>query len=168
VRRLPAALLVLLWSATLAAADEPPVIEHQPASCAVPSLPLSICAMVSDDVQVARARVFFRPADEKYYSIADMTFLGMSYCATLPGVRPGKTKAVEYYVQAVDDQYQAQRTSTYRLAVEPEGVCAFPPLEKDAKRAATIKVYATAKKQGKKLDEAFDPKGVTFIPQSTD
>ncbi len=88
--------------------------------------------------------------------------------ACFAGARAGKTKAVEYYVQAVDDQYQAQRTSTYRLAVEPEGVCAFPPLEKDPARAASIKVYATSKKQGKKINDAFDPKGVTFVPQTTD
>ncbi len=168
MRRLPAVLLVVLSAALPVWADDPPVIEHQPASCTVPSQPLSVCAAISDDVQVARARVFFRPADEKYYNVVDMTFGGMSYCATLPGARAGKTKAIEYYVQAVDDQYQAQRTSTYRLAVEPEGVCAFPPLEKDTTRAAAIKVFATSKKQGKKINDAFDPKGVTFVPQTTD
>jgi hypothetical protein len=168
VRRVSAALLGLFLCATLAPADDPPVIEHQPASCTIPGRALSICAAVSDDVQVARARVYFRSAEEKYFSIVEMAFFGMSYCATLPGVRPGRAKAIEYYVQAVDDQYQPQRTSTYRLTVEPEGVCAFPPLEQDAARAASIKVYATAKKQGKKVGEAFDPKGVTFIPQTTD
>jgi hypothetical protein len=74
------------------------------------------------------------------------------------------TKAIEYYVQAVDDTYQPQRTSTYRLAVQPEGVCEFPPVEKDAAKAAAIKVLATNRKQGKKLDDGFGTTGVTFVP----
>jgi hypothetical protein len=71
---------------------------------------------------------------------------------------------VEYYVQAVDDAFQPTRTSTFRLPVQPEGVCEFPPLEKDTARAAAIKVFATNRKQGRRLDEAFLPSGVTFIP----
>ena len=50
------------------------------------------------------------------------------------------------------------------MNVQPEGVCEFPPIEKDAARAASIKVYATNKKQGKKLDDAFSASGVTFVP----
>ena len=43
-------------------------------------------------------------------------------------------------------------------------MCEFPPLEKDAKRAASIRVFATNKKQGKKLPDEFLPTGVTFVP----
>ena len=92
-----------------------------------------------------------------------MAFTGVNYCGTLPGPRE-KTKAIEYYVQAVDDNYQPQRTSTFRLPVQPEGVCEFAPLEKDAAKAAAIKVLATNRKQGKKLDDGFNPTGVTFVP----
>ncbi len=143
-------------------ADEPPVIEHQPPLCAVPGRPLSLCASISDDGSVAAARVYFRRAGESYFTYVNMTFTGVSYCGTLPGPR-AKAKAIEYYVQAVDDKYQPTRTSTFRLAVEPEGVCEFPPLEKDPVKAGNIRVLATNRKQGKKLDDGFNPTGVTFV-----
>jgi hypothetical protein len=159
-------LSLLCAGAITARADDPPEIDHQPVPCAIPSRALALCAAISDDVQVAKARVYFRSTGEKHYSIVDMVFGGISYCATLPAIRAGKTAAIEYYVQAVDDQYQAQRTSTFRMVVEPEGVCEFPPLEKDAARASAIRIYASNPKQGKKLDKAFDPDGVTFVPVS--
>jgi len=145
------------------AADEPPAVEHQPAPCTVPDKPVSLCAAISDDGNVATARLYFRRAGEDYYAFVNMAFTGVSYCGTIPGPRE-KTKAIEYYVQAVDDNYQPQRTSTYRLAVQPEGVCEFPPVEKDAAKAAAIKVLATNRKQGKKLDDGFGATGVTFVP----
>ena len=143
--------------------DDPPAVEHQPAPCTVPDKPVSLCAAISDDGNVATARLYFRRAGEDYYAFVDMAFTGVSYCGTVPGPRE-KTKAIEYYVQAVDDNYQPQRTSTYRLAVQPEGVCEFPPIEKDAAKAAAIKVLATNRKQGKKLDDGFGATGVTFVP----
>jgi hypothetical protein len=153
----------LLLPAASARADDAPAVEHQPASCTVPEKPVSLCAAISDDGNVAVARLFFRRAGEDYYAVVNMAFTGVSYCGTLPGPR-AKTKAIEYYVQAVDDSYQPQRTSTYRLAVQPEGVCEFPPTEKDAVKAAAIKVLATNRKQGKKLDDGFNATGVTFVP----
>ena len=156
------ALVLLLLVAASALADDPPVVEHQPAICTVPEKPLSLCAAISDDGTVATARVYFRRAGEDYYAFVNMSFTGVSYCGTLPGPRE-KTKAIEYYVQAVDDAYQPQRTSTFRLAVQHEGVCEFPPLEKDPARAASIRVVATNRKQGKKLDDGFNPAGVTFV-----
>lgn len=153
--------LVLLPLAALA--DDPPSIEHQPALCTVPDKPLSLCAAISDDGSVAAARLHFRRAGEDYWSYVVMTFTGVSYCGTLPAPL-SRTKAIEYYVQAIDNAYQPTRTSTFRLPVEPEGVCEFPPLEKDAAKAATIKVFATNRKQGRKLDDGFHPAGVTFVP----
>jgi len=153
--------LVLLIAA-LAAADDPPAVEHQPALCTVPDKPLSLCAAVSDDGNVAVARIYFRREGEVYYSFVQMTFTGVSYCGTLPAPRE-RAKTIEYYVQAVDDAYQPARTSTFRLPVQPEGVCEFPPRENDPAKAAAIKVYATNRKQGKKLDDAFLVTGVTFV-----
>ena len=157
------AFVLLLLGAGHAAADDPPVVEHQPALCTVPDKPLSLCAAISDDGIVATARIYFRREGEDYYSFVNMSFTGVNYCGTLPGPRE-KTKAIEYYVQAVDDAYQPQRTSTFRLPVQPEGVCEFPPLEKDPAKAANIRVLATNRKQGKKLDDGFSPTGVTFVP----
>jgi hypothetical protein len=157
----PAALVLAL--AAPARADDAPAVEHQPAPCTVPDRPLSLCAAISDDGTVAAARVYFRRAGETYFTYVNMAFTGVSYCGTVPAPR-AKVKAIEYYVQAVDDKYQPARTSTFRLAVEPEGICEFPPVEKDAARAAAIRAFATNAKQGRKLDDAFAEAGVTFVP----
>ena len=145
-----------------AAADDPPVIDHQPVPCTVAGKPISMCAAVSDDVMVAKARVYFRPQGQDYYSFVDMNFTGLNYCGTVPAPREGKLKVIEYYLQAVDDQFQAQRTSTFQLRVE--GTCEFPAIEKDPRRAAAITVYATHRKQGKSLPDEFLSVGVTFVP----
>lgn len=130
----------------------------------VPEKPASLCASITDDGQVAAARIYFRPAGEKFYSFVDMVFGGLSFCGTVPGARAGKVQVLEYYVQAVDDQYESNRTSTFNLEVKPE--CEFAPLEKDPARAAAIVVHATNQKQGKKLPEELVPTGVSFVPVS--
>jgi hypothetical protein len=154
----------LVALAPAAARSEEPDVQHQPSPCTGPDKPISLCATVTDDGQVAKVRIYFRAAGDKYYSFVEMAFTGINFCGTLPAPRSGKTQAVDYYVQGVDDQYETKRTSTYQLTVQPEGVCEFPPVEKDAARAAAITVYATSPKQGKKLDDAFAAKGVTFVP----
>ena len=163
--RLPAGLAALVLSLVMAgrAAAEPPSVEHQPSPCTVPEKPPHLCATITDDGQVAAARIYFRPAGEKYYSFVDMAFGGLNFCGTLPAPRSGKVQAVEYYVQAVDDQYESQRTSTFNMAVGAD--CEFPPIEKDPARAATsIVVHATNQKQGKKLPDEFVQAGVSFVP----
>jgi hypothetical protein len=150
--------------ASAAFADDPPAIDYTPAPCTEAGKAISLCAAISDDHNVSAARLYFRRAGEDFYSLVDMTFGGINYCGTLPAPREGKLKVIEYYVQAVDDQFQAQRTSTFQLKVVSAGQCEFPPIEKDPKRAAAIKVFATNKKQGSKLDDAFDRTGVTYVP----
>jgi hypothetical protein len=163
VKTILAPAIVLLLLPAAARADDPPAVEHQPALCTVPDEPIALCAAISDDGSVAAARIYFRRAGRDYYAFVDMAFTGVSYCGTLPGPR-GKTKAIEYYIQAMDDAYGQTRTSTFRLPVQPEGVCEFPPREKDPARAAAIRVVATSRRQGKKLDDGFHAAGVTFVP----
>ena len=141
VKRLLVSVIVTLALVVPALADTPPSVEHQPALCTVPEKAVSLCA----------------------YSFVDMPFTGIDYCGTVPAPRQKKVKAIEYYIQAVDDSYEPTRTSTFRLPVEEEGVCEFPPLEEDEARAAAIKVFATSRRQGKKLDGAFVRDGVTFV-----
>jgi hypothetical protein len=162
-RALLGSLLLLAVAAPLRA-DDAPMIDHQPAPCTVPGHAISLCASISDDGSVARARIYFRRAGQDFYSFVDMVFQGLNYCGTVPAPREGKIKTLEYYVQAVDDQFQPQRTSTFQMAVQPEGMCEFPPLEKDARKASTIRVFASNKKQGDKLPGEFVPTGVTFVP----
>jgi hypothetical protein len=164
--KIEALLLAALVLGAASWADEPPEVDHQPVPCTIPDKPYSLCAGVSDDNEVAKARVFFRRAGEDYYAFVEMQFDGIRYCGTLPAPLEGKVPTIEYYVQAIDNAYQAKRTSTYQIAVQAEGVCEFPPVEKDAARAAAIRVYATHKKQGKKLDDAFSSAGVTFVPNA--
>jgi hypothetical protein len=153
--------------APVLAAGESPTVEHQPLPCTTPGQPISLCASITDDKQVAKARVYFRPAGEKFYSFVEMTFGGINFCATLPAPRERKVEVIEYYVQGVDDEYDAQRTSTFQLNVLPANMCEFPPVEKDAARAAALVVHATSPKQGKKLPDAFVPAGVSFVPMAS-
>ena len=57
IRRTTPAVLALLLP--LAAVAEPPVLEHQPSPCTVPDKPMSLCATITDDTQVAKARLYF-------------------------------------------------------------------------------------------------------------
>ena len=160
-KRLAPALVLLLLTAAAAGANDPPTIEHSPSLCTVAEKPLQLCAGISDDSSVAVARLYFRRVGEEFYSYVAMAFTGVSYCGTLPAPHE-KAKTIEYYINAVDDTYQPTRTSTYRLPVQAEGVCEFPPVIDPAK-APPIKVFATNRKQGKKLDDAFSLAGVTFV-----
>ena len=144
------------------ASADAPNVDHQPSPCTVPEKPASLCASITDDGQVAAARIYFRPAGDKFYSFVDMVFGGLSFCGTVPGTRAGKVQVLEYYVQAVDDQYESNRTSTFNMEVKPE--CEFAPVEKDPARANAIVVHATNQKQGKKLPEEFVATGVSFVP----
>ncbi len=164
------ALLAVLASGLLFAAGagaEPPTVDHQPSPCTVPDQPIGLCATVTDDGQVTKVRLYFRPEGDKFWQVVDMTFNGINFCGTLPAPRPGRLRTVEYYVQAVDDQYESQRTSTFQLAVQPPDQCGFPPVEKDPARLSQITVYATNAKQGKKLSDDFELTGVTFVPFGT-
>jgi hypothetical protein len=157
-----AALLVV--AARAIAANQAPEIDHHPSPCTLADQAISLCASISDDGQVAHARIWFRREGETFYSFVEMSFGGLNYCGTLPAPRAGKVQKLEYYIQAIDEQFEAARTSTYLVQVQPEGTCEFPPLEKDAARRAAITVYASNKKQGKKVPDGFEAAGVTFVP----
>ncbi len=157
---LPVGLLLL---GLTAAADELPQVEHQPSPCTVPDRPFTLCSRVSDDLQVAKVRAYFRRAGETWYAFTDAAFDGVNFCATLPAPRAGKTATVEYYVQAIDSAFQAARSPLYLLRVEPEEKCGFAPAEKDPARAAGLVVFATNQKQ-KRLSDGFVDTGVRFVP----
>jgi hypothetical protein len=155
----------LLTMAAHASAGEPPAIEHQAATCTDAGQPISLCANIADDDKVERARIYFRKPGEKHNIFVEMAFVGLNYCGTLPA--PTSVPAVEYYMEAIDSEYDKTRTSTYKLEVKPTGSCDFPPIEKDETRRTAIKVYATEVKQGIRLPKGFDSGPVTFVPATT-
>ncbi|HEY8149561.1 MAG TPA: hypothetical protein VIK51_11705, partial [Vicinamibacteria bacterium] len=58
--------VALAWGLAPGASAEPPSVDHQPSPCMVPEKPASLCASITDDGQVAAARIYFRPAGEKF------------------------------------------------------------------------------------------------------
>jgi len=150
---------------TADAQDQAPDVVHQPSLCTVFGSPLSVCAVVTDDGQVVKVRTHFRPEGERYFSFVEMELRDDQYCGTLPAPREGRMKQLEYYVWAVDDEYVPQRTTPFLLDVVEEGVCDFPPLERDPARAASITVYATNARQGDERDDAVERAGVTCGPK---
>jgi len=153
-----------LFVATNAFANDPPLVEHQPAQCSLIAKPIELCASVLDDGDIAKVRTYFRRPAEKEYLISEMTFEGARFCTTLPGVKAGKLRSLEYYIQAIDTEYESKRTSTYQLLIQSEEDCAFPATQKDPKKASAITVHATSGKQGSKLPDYLEPAGVTFVP----
>ena len=147
---------VLLLAASLEA-DEP-VVDHQPVVCSIPGKHARICSYVADDGEVKRVRVYFRAENEDAFYYSDMAFDGIQYCATLP-VPKGSVKVVEYYVWAVDDEFHAQRTRTYKIFFVPESPCEYPVLDEDPERTSSLVVHATSSKQGDSV-EGFEADGI--------
>ena len=160
---LPASAMAIL-AGVPALANDPPLVEHQPAQCSIVSKPIELCASVLDDGDIAKVRTYFRRPGEKEYLVSEMAFEGARFCTTLPGVKAGKLKSLEYYIQATDTEYESKRTSTYQLQIQTEEDCAFPAIQKDPKKAAAITVLATSAKQGTKVPDYLEPAGVTFVP----
>ena len=111
--------------------------------------------------------MYFRPEGDEFYSFVDMTFGGLRYCGTLPPPRAGKLRRVEYYVQGVDDEYNAQRTTSYWVAIQPEGACDFPPVETDATLTSSDRGLRDAQEAGQEAPRRLPSAGVSFVPVQT-
>ena len=61
MRKLAAALVILAGFAPWLRAEEPEV-QHQPVPCTVPDQVIRLCAEISDDNEVSKARIYFRVA----------------------------------------------------------------------------------------------------------
>ena len=129
-----------------------------------PSKPLSLCAAISDDGNVAVARLYFRRAGEDFYAFVQHGLHRRQLLRHAARRRARRRRRSSTTCRRWTTTTSRTRTSTFRLPVQPEGVCEFSPVEKDAAKAAAIKVYATNRKQGKKLDDGFARTGVTFVP----
>lgn len=158
-----AALAALVCLAAPPAATEPPQVDHQPAQCVVTGQPLSLCATIGDDRQVAKARLYFRAAGERYFFHVPMEFGGLRYCAAVPPLRRGQARALEYYIHAIDDQFELQRTATHTLPVLPQSACEFPPVADGPPASRPITIHATHRKQGTKVPRFLEAAEVVIV-----
>ena len=156
----------VLFGAALVAfaalADEP-TLDHQPVECTVAEKNPRICAYVLDDGEIKRVRVYFRSDRQDAYYWSKMAFDGIQFCATLP-VAKGSVNAIDYYVWAVDNEFQITRTRPYEISLRKTASCSYPVIDEDPERIANLVVNATSAKQGDKITD-FEEHGVAqFIP----
>jgi hypothetical protein len=129
-------------SIAVAVADEP-TVDHQPVECSVPSKNPRICSYVLDDGEVKRVRVYFRSNRQDAYYWSDMTFDGIQFCATLP-VAKDYVNAIDYYVWAVDDEFQTTRTRPHEISMKQTASCSYPVIDEDPERIRNLVVNATS------------------------
>ncbi len=154
--------LALSGFAGVATADEP-LVDHQPVACSLPQTNPRICSYVADDGEVKRVRAYFRAKGQDAYYWSDMVFDGIQYCATLP-VAKSSVSNVEYYVWAIDDEFESQRTRSYKISVRDTVACEYPIYDEDPDRVSNLVVNATSRKQGDEIRD-FEDKGIVrFVP----
>jgi len=134
-----------------ALADEP-ILDHQPVECTVAERNPRICAYVLDDGEIKRVRVYFRSDRQDAYYWSTMAFDGIQFCATLP-LAKGNVQAIDYYVWAVDDEFQITRTRPYEISLRKTASCSYPVIDEDPERIASLVVNATSGKQGDKIKD---------------
>ena len=159
----PLLCIALLLVFTGGAFTEEPLIDHQPVICSIPSKNPRICAYVADDGEIKKVRVYFRAQRQEAFYWSQMSFDGIQYCATLP-VPKKSVRGVEYYIWAIDDNFESQRTRTHKIHLIPESPCEYPVFDEDPVRTSSLAVHATSPKQGNKIKE-FEKKGISnFVP----
>lgn len=104
-------------------ANNPPDIADETVACAKPGSRPRVCARVFDDRGVAKVQVLFRARGSKPYFAAELTFDGARYCVSLPAPQKA-TLGIEYYLEAVDTDFEPARLPARTLAVA--GECSAP------------------------------------------
>src|SRR5206468_609265 len=110
-------LMTTLCIAAARAQADPPLVHHEAVSCAVAGQRIPVCAIMTANKGIAEARLYFRPAGEKYYSYAPMTFGPRGYCATLPPLRKGRNAKLEYYLYGTDNDGVSRQSAPYPMDV---------------------------------------------------
>ena len=154
--------LALTAAANGSRADEP-LIDHQPVVCSLPEKNPRICTYVADDGEVKKVRIYFRAQNQEAFYWSEMAFDGIQYCATLP-VAKSNVRNVDYYIWAIDNDFESQRTRTFTISVDPNTPCEYPVFDEDPGRISNLTVYATSPKQGDSIKD-FEKEGVVrFVP----
>jgi hypothetical protein len=143
-------------SSAAAQENQPPSIRLDAPACGVVAARTRVCAYVVDETGVAQVRVSFRAPGARGYHWTPMSFDGALYCAWLPAPLP-QTRAVEYYVEAVDDKYEPSRSADHSFDVRSD--C---PVQGQPPPAAPAVVGTTSPGQPA-APEGFDPG--TFKPR---
>jgi hypothetical protein len=130
--------------------NEPPAIRHDPPACGRAEKRARLCAYVVDDTGIAQVRLSFRARGARAYHWTPMAFDGALYCAWLPAPLAG-TRVAEYYVEAIDAQFEPSRTADHALAMSDDCAVALPePPEAPAIVSTTLPGQPPA-------PEGFDP-----------
>jgi hypothetical protein len=159
VTRLVSGALLALGALASAAKAEEPTIDHQPVECSTPEKNTRLCAYVLDDGEIKRVRAYFRAEKQEAFYYSEMAFDGIQFCATLP-VAKKEVAVLEYYIWAVDGDFQSSRTRSYPVSLSPDAPCAFPVIDEEPERISNIVVHATSEKQGSRI-EGFEQRGIT-------
>lgn len=141
-------------------AADPPLIDHQQVPCSLPGKHPRICATIADDGVIKRAKIYFRAAGQSTFYWSEMHLDFRTFCATLP-VPDADVTEVQYYLWAIDDGLEIERTNDLAMTVDPNASCDHPVIDEDPQRTSSLEVHATSHKQGKKL-RGFADDGVTF------
>lgn len=98
-------------------------IQHDPLACVTPVTAPEVDALVNPGPEVAVSQVLWRAKDTlPYYYYVVMTGTPPSLGGVIPRVED-KTKAIEYYIQAVDRAQLSRKTPDYVAPVIATNVC---------------------------------------------
>jgi subtilisin family serine protease len=101
----------------------PPVVKHEPVGASNSGQPLSICATVTDDVQVASVVLYYRLGGQGAFQTQTMEHVaGDQYCTTL-GEFVLIPPVLEYYIQAHD----GANASVHGTEIEPHLISVSSP-----------------------------------------
>ncbi|TZE82555.1 S-layer homology domain-containing protein [Calorimonas adulescens] len=89
----------------------PPVITHTPVTEGEAGTDITINAVITDDLNIPTAKLYYRVKDSQDFTSIDMTATGTNYTAIIPG-EVITTSGIEYYIEASDGKNTARKPET--------------------------------------------------------
>ena len=148
-----------------------PVILHTPVTSAQPGLPLSLTAVVTDNVAVKSATLYYRTIGISAYASRDMVkTTGDTYAVTIDGssvVAPG----VEYYLSATDGisvtQNGRPESPNQVVVLDKPVITSISPVKGPASGGTTVTLAGSNFKTGAKITfGGAAASAVTFVSSS--